>query len=493
MTPADRLHFARRRELFVTAMLMGSAPAGAQALADEEQWPLVLPRDIVARSTADLQAIRKRGELRVLVSFDKTEFFMHGATLLGFQAEALQHYEKFLNRGLKRRERRVALVYLPVAFERLIPALRDGYGDVAAAPLTVTPEREREVDFVVDDRLRVDEVIVTHKDEQGLASLENLSGRRVYVLRATSFVEHLRALNERLVAGGRAPVIIEEADPHLRIDDVLELVNAGIVAITVADDYKAELYAKVLPDLVVRQDLRLNEGGRMGWAVRKGNPELKRHLQSFERLIGEGTAIGNTLRRRYDRTYWLRNPVSQNERRKLARLIGLFEKYGRRYGFDWLAIAAQAYQESGLDHSVRSRVGAVGVMQVLPSTAADMGIDDVHSLEGNIHAGVRYLAWLRDNYFDDPALQVEDRVAFAWAAYNAGPGRVIAMRRRSARMGLDRNRWFDHVEYAGLAMVGQETVRYVSNIFKYYVAYTRLKTIEGLRAESNEARPGAVR
>ena len=180
------------------------------------------------------------------------------------------------------------------------------------------------------------------------------------------------------------------------------------------------------------------------------------------------------FKRYYVDTRWVKNPVTERERKKLERFWPLFEKYGRRYGFDEMALAAQAYQESGLDHNKKSHRGAIGVMQLLPSTARDknVGIPDISSIENNIHAGAKYLAFLRDRYFSSPEISGDDQLAFTWAAYNAGPAKVRRMRSRATKMGLSPNQWFDNVEYAALQMVGQETVRYVANIYKYYVAYT---------------------
>jgi membrane-bound lytic murein transglycosylase MltF len=150
----------------------------------------------------------------------------------------------------------------------------------------------------------------------------------------------------------------------------------------------------------------------------------------------------------------------------------LFRRYAGEYDFDWLMVAAQAYQESRLDQSVRSGVGAVGVMQVLPSTAADIGVEGIEELEPNINAGVKYLRYLHDQYFADLPLDRRNRHLFAFAAYNAGPNRIRRLRATAERVGLDPNVWFGNVEAVAAKEIGTETVRYVSNIAKYYVAYT---------------------
>jgi membrane-bound lytic murein transglycosylase MltF len=154
-------------------------------------------------------------------------------------------------------------------------------------------------------------------------------------------------------------------------------------------------------------------------------------------------------------------------------VISVFEKYGNQYGFDFLIVAAQGYQESRLDQSARSPAGAVGIMQLLPSTAADpnVGIPDITTAEPNIHAGVRYLNFIRERYFNDPAIDSFNQTLFALAAYNAGPARIRNLRNKAAKQGYDPNVWFDNVEVISARETGRETVQYVSNILKYYVAY----------------------
>ena len=435
---------------------------------------VIIPGMVGRTFKDDLPGIRKRGILRALVSFSRTDFFLQGARPRGLFVELLNQYENFLNEGRKRNTPKISIKYVPVTFDRLIPALLAGEGDIAVGHLTVTPARERHINFARDERTKVDELLVMHKSVEGIHSVEDLSGRSVYVKRGSSYAEHLQGLNARLKKAGKTLIDLRQADPHLVTEDLLELVNAGVIQLTVADDFRALLWEKVLEDIVVRDDVKINEDGRLGWGVRKENPELQKSLKAFAKKVQGGTRLGNILfKRYYDNTRWIRNPLAENERKKLAQLSDLFVKYGEQYKFDWLAILAQAYQESGLDHSVVSPAGAVGIMQLLPTTAAgpNIGIADIQDLEQNIHAGTKYLAFLRDRYFSGPDFDDENRFAFSWAAYNAGPSRVRSMRRRAEQMGLDPNRWFGNVEYAALAIVGRETYRYVRNIFKYYITY----------------------
>lgn len=420
----------------------------------------------------DLPELRERRFIRVLASYSKTSFFHDGPRPRGFEVELLRAWEKELNQGASTYER-VRLVFVPTPFDRLLEELRAGRGDIAAAGLTITADRERIVSFSDPYIPNSSEVVVHHRNE-GLERLEDLAGRRLLVRGGSTYVGHLEELNRRHAAAGLDPIGVVEADPRLVTEDLLEMVNAGAVRVTVADRHIAEAWAEVLPDIRIRTDLAVHEGAGIAWAVRQDNPELLASLNAFVRGHKKGSLLGNILfKRYYGASKWIRNPLSADERAKLDRHLELFQKYAAEFGFDWLALAAQAYQESGIDQSKVSSAGAVGVMQIKPSTAADkwVGVEDVHLLENNIHAGTKYLAFLRDRYFDDPEIEPAAQVDFAWAAYNAGPARVRRLRLEAQERGLDANRWFQNVEKIAAEEIGRETVDYVANINKYYLAY----------------------
>ena len=432
----------------------------------------------------DLDQIRERRVLRALVVPSRTDFFLSGARIDGLQARLLEEYLAHLNRGVPRVDH-VRLRYLPVSFDRLLPELEAGHGDIAAALLTVTPERQSRVAMVSAEAMPVDEVVVQHRDAAPVARLEDLAGQEVQVLRGSSYAEHLRALNQRFASLGLAPVRITEADPALRSEDILELVNAGVVPLTVVDDYKARLWSQVFDDIVVRPDVRVNSGGHVGWAVRQANPQLQANLLAFLDQVKPGTTLGNVLDRRYlGHTRWIRNPTGPRDQARLAQLMPLFERHGQAYGIDPLVLLALAFHESGLDASLRSPRGAVGLMQLLPSTASDpnVGIPNIWQPDNNVHAAAKYLAFLRDRYFSSDDIDPQARMAFVWAAYNAGPARVRRMRAMAEEMGLDPNRWFGHVELAAGQLVGVETVKYVADVRKYLVAYRLMQMHEQARS-----------
>lgn len=438
--------------------------------------------DVKARFTGDLPDMRKRKRIRALVTYSRTDFFFHKGRASGLQVDFLHEYEKFLNKGVKRADKRIHITFIPVPFNDLLPALKQGRGDIAAALLTITPQREKQVAFARGTRFKVDELLVTHKSVAGLEKIDDLAGRTVDVMDGSSYLEHLEALNRRLKKKGLPAVKIERADPPLLTEDILEMVNSGAMKITVVDDYKARLWARVLPNIRVHEKLRLSAGNPVGWAIRKQNTKLQASLDAFALKVRKGSLLGNMLfKRYYNDGRWMKNPLSREELAQMKKYIGLFRKYGRKYDFDYLVLMALGFQESGLDNRKKSHRGAVGIMQMLPSTAADkhVKVGNIRNAENNIHAATKYLAFLRDRYFSDPAIDAQNRLAFTLAAYNAGPANVQKICTRAKQMGLDPNVWFANVEVAAAKYIGRETVQYVAHIYKYYVAYKHASTMEG--------------
>jgi len=290
---------------------------------------------------------------------------------------------------------------------------------------------------------------------------------------SSSYFEHLQSVSTRLEQQGLAPILITQADELLEAEDLLEMVNAGMIPSTVLDDYKADFWATVFPEIVVRKDLSINDDGVIAWAMAPQNTNLAAFVERFLRKYGRGTLVGNDTFNRYlANAGRVRCALSPQHMNKQAELMHWFQLFGGQYDIDWLKLAAQGFQESHLKQHKRSAAGAVGVMQIKPSTAKDrnVGIADITILENNIHAGTKYMRFLSDRYFSDGVDEL-NRWLFSLAAYNAGPARVARLRREASENGLDRNHWFDQVEIIAAKRIGRETVTYVSNIYKYYIGY----------------------
>lgn len=295
-----------------------------------------------ARRIDDSMPLKKVRALRVLVTYDRTNFYVVNGQPRGYEYELMLQFEHYFNERLGKRSLHTRLVFVPMALQDLIPALLDGRGDIVAANLTVTPERAQQVAFSKPYIKEVREVVVTRREAPTLSKLEDLSGRTVVAVRGSSYAEHLRALNARLQEQGLAPIEIVEADPALESADLFEMIDAGIADYTVSDDYVADLWAGVFRKLVVRKDLLINAEGSIAWAVRPGSSELLALLDRFVRAHGPGRLLGNTLFKRY---YTGKPPLANPRERKLfARATSLekyFRRYSEQYDFDWMLMMAQ--------------------------------------------------------------------------------------------------------------------------------------------------------
>jgi len=456
-----------------------------------------LPPEVLAGAakpwTGDFDGMVKRRVIRALVVYNRTQYFFDGLRPRGISYDALVEFENGLNEALKTRHLKVHVIHIPVTRDQLLPMLVSGHGDLAVGNLTITPERAKQVAFSRPVATNVSEVVVTHATGPALSSLEDLAGREVWVRPTSSYYESLVALNQRFRGEGRDTVVIRRADEHLETEDLLEMTNAGLIDITIADDHLANFWADVFDSLRVHKELAVRTGAAIGWAFRTNSPGFEEQVNTFIRRHGPDQYLGNALFRRYLKTNkWARNPTRGAERLRFASTAGIFKRYATKYEFDWLMIAAQAYQESKINQKLVSPAGAVGVMQVLPSTAADpsVNIRNITTVENNIHAGIKYMRFIRNNYLSDAPMSELDRHLLAFASYNAGPNRIASMRRRTAAQGLDPNVWFQNVELLAAKEIGRETVQYVSNIFKYYVAY-KLALEQELQAKPAGARPSS--
>jgi membrane-bound lytic murein transglycosylase MltF len=388
--------------------------------------------------------------------------------------EALQAFEKFTNQKLKSGTLNVNVTFLPVRPDQAEAALTQGMGDLVAYALVITPERQQRVAFTVPLQNDVKQVIVTGPNFGTVSSLEDLGGKEVYVNPLSVNYEKLQQLNQTLQKAGKPPIVIKAADKNLLDDDLLQMVNAGLLPATVTSGERAQLWSQVLPHLTAHPDLVIASGEQTAWAVRKDNHQLKQLLDEFISSHAAGTSFGNTLLRRYlQNTKWVKDSTSPEEIKKFQKNLAFFQKYAGEYDFDYLMIEAQGYQESLLDQSKRNPSGAVGIMQVIPryAAASPINIPSVTTAENNIHAGVKMLRNIEDTYFSDPKIDRLDKTLLVFASYNAGPNRIAKLRQQAQEQGLDPNKWFDNVELMVAKDIGQETVTYVGNVYKYYVAY----------------------
>ncbi len=427
----------------------------------------------------DHTPLRDVDTLRVLVNYTRTNFFVSKGEPRGFEYEYLREFERFLNQRLRRNERPIRLEFIVTDLDRALPDLIEGRGDIAAASLTITPTRQQKADFSLPYLIDVDEAVVTNRKVPAPTSLSSLAGKRVLVVRGSSYAEHLRALARTQTESGKTPVEVIEASSSLESEDILELVNAGVVDYTVVDSHQAKLWAQVLPNIVVHDKVVVNTAGDIAWAVRPASRQLREALDAFIAQDGARSAMNRMIFDRYFRdTRWIVNPGAHPLLRSQAAVVESIKKYSAAAGLDWRLILAQAMAVSGR----RGDDGAVGIMQVTPAMAAQVGVTDIAEPERNIEAGVRYLARLRNQYVREDGAADPASTDLAVAAYRMGPKQVQTLQRYARELGLDPARWEKNVELVADLTLGDQPTHEVNDVRLY---------LEALRLDSQKDGPGA--
>ena len=396
--------------------------------------------DLDHKWTGDFNGMAERNIIRALVPYSKTFYFLDGADQRGLTYELLREFEKYINEKLRKKTIRIQLVVIPTKRDRLLPALVEGQGDIAAGNLTITPERKKRVDFSDPHLTGVDEIIVTGPKASPIQTIEDLAGKEMHVRASSSDYESLRSLNAQLQKEGKRQMKLVLADEYLEDEDLLEMMNARLIPMIVIDSHKGEFWSQIFKDLTLHPDIKVRTNGQIGWAIRKNSPELKAMINSFLKTHKKGTLMGNILFKRYlQNTKWVRNSLNEEALKRFNEVLELFRKYSNQYNFDWLMIGALAYQESRIDQSKRSPAGAIGVMQLLPTTAADSNVNvaNIEEIGNNIHAGVKYLRFMRDRYFEKEQMDDLNKMLFTFASYNAGPAKVSQLRKQARKAGLE--------------------------------------------------------
>jgi membrane-bound lytic murein transglycosylase MltF len=458
-----------------------------QPLAQTEETEPADARDLsveIKPWTGDFDGMVERRIIRVAVPYSRSLFYHDRGRERGLTADLVRKFEELLNKKHKKDldKRPITIVLFPTTRDQLIPALIEGRADIAAGNITITDKRRELVDFSEPLSKPFSEIIVTGPGGPALTSIDDLAGKEIFVRPATSYYESLTALNEQFAAAGKTPMILTALPDAIEDEDKLDMVNAGLLEITVVDEWLADLWSPILTELVLHKDIAVRSGGQVGWAFRKNSPLLQAEIDDFvvNTVKKYGLVTGNVKSfaakvRKTD------NAKAKEEWAKFQAVVDLFRKYAGQYRFDYLLLAAQGYQESRLDQNAKSSVGAVGVMQLMPATGKAMEVGDIRQTEANVHAGANYMDHLIDVYFPDAELDEENRTLFAFAAYNAGPGRMAKLRKLAAEQGYDPNKWFNNVERVVADKVGQEPVTYVRNIYKYYISYKLALAAEELK------------
>ena len=481
-----------RRAFLTVWMLLGSGLAWAQASAPAGATTLrALPTEARVWK-GDFDGMLERRHIRVLVPYSRTLYYNDKGRERGLTAEMARAFEQYLNKKYAAQlgKRPITLYLVPTTRDELLEDVANGRGDIAAGNLTVTDARKQLVDFVAPADEKPNREIVLSGPQAGpVASAEALSGKTVHVRWTSSYHDSLVTLNQRLAAAGKAAVTLVQVPDELEDEDMMEMLNVGLLDYIVVDDWKARMWAPLLPKVMLNDAAVVRESGAVGWALRKNSPLLVAELQDFYANHLKKQGVPNYLRQQQSkRIKSLKDASASADAKRFEEMLVLFRKYGPQYGFDPLMLAAQGYQESQLNQQAKSHVGAIGVMQIMPATGAELKVGDIRVTEANIHGGAKYMDQLMTRYFKDADFDPANRALFAFASYNAGPGNISKMRKEAAQRGLNPDKWFNNVEMVTAEKIGIETTTYVRNIFKYYTSYKL--TLEA-QQEQAKARGGA--
>jgi membrane-bound lytic murein transglycosylase MltF len=425
--------------------------------------------------TGDFDGMLERRHIRVLVPTSRSLYYNDKGRERGITAETARAFEQFLNKKYKAQlgKRPITLYLVPTTRDELLEDVAQGVGDIAAGNLTVTDARRQLVDFVAPPDAKPNrEIVLGGAKAAPVATAEALSGKTVHVRWTSSYHDSLVALNQRLAKDGKPAIKLVAVPDELEDEDMMEMLNVGLLDYIVVDDWKAKMWAPVLPKMQLNEGAVVREGGLVGWAFRKDSPKLAAELNDFYANHLKKQGVLNYLHQQQGkRVRALKDAGADADAQRFRELLVLFKKYGERYGFDPLMLAAQGYQESQLNQQAKSHVGAIGVMQIMPATGAELKVGDIRVTEANIHGGAKYMDQLMTRYFKDVDFSPANRALFAFASYNAGPGNIAKMRKEAEKRGLDPNRWFNNVELVTAEKIGIETTTYVRNIYKYYTSY----------------------
>ena len=444
--------------------------------------------------TGDFDKMFEQRKMRVVVPYSRSLYFNDKGREMGFSAETVRDFERWINKKYVKVLGKIPLTVLiiPETRENLLPDVVRGEGDIAVGNLTVTEQRLKTVDFASPpDWISVNELVITGPKSSAIVSAEDLSGKTVHVRKSSSYYESLNLLNERFKKEGKPAVKLVLVPDALEDEDMMEMLNAGLMGAIVVDNWKAKMWAQILPKIKVNDQAIVRQGGKIGWAIRKGSPKLEEEILDFytHYLKKQGVAA-ERLKKYMSRVKQMKNPTGTKEWQRFEEILALFRRYGEKYNFDPLMLAAQGFQESELDQRKISRMGAIGVMQIMPATGKRLKVGNIRILKNNIHTGAKFMDYLMTVHFHDANFKGNNRTLFAFASYNCGPGNVSMLRKEAAKNGYDPNEWFNNVEIVASQKIGIETTMYVRNIFKYYVAYKlQLDAIEADRRARERVLP----
>lgn len=434
----------------------------------------------------DLKDIVDAGVLRVITSYSPTGYFLYKGETMGFEYEMFKRLADHLDVNLE--------IVLAKNVDSVIPMLNRGEGDIIALGYTITSDRKEEVSFT-DPYLITHQSLIQRKPDnwrkitvdnikkQLVTDIVELIRDTVSVRKESSYYARLKELSNEL----GDTVHIKLLPGHYSDEEIIQMVSEGKIKYSIIDYNKASIHASYFPNIDIETPVSLSQ--RIAWAVRKSSPELldiiNKGLVQIKRTPDYNVIYDKyfdnkrQFNRRLDSEYYTGSTG------KFSKYDEMVKKYAKDLGWDWILVKSLVYQESMFNVNNKSWVGASGLMQLMPATAKELGVTDVHDPEQNIRAGCKYLKRMY-SYWDEIPDSIQ-RTKFAMASYNCGYGHIKDAQNLAIKNGKDSLNWDNGVDFFVLNLNkreyyndevveygyarGSEPYEYVKDIFERYKNY----------------------
>ena len=460
--------------IFAIHLLVVSALGFAQANTAPEIW------------SGSYSEMLQRGEIRIAVPYDRTIYISDKGTPRGLSVEISKGLARWINAkyAAQSRSKPLSVKLVPTRSAELLNSLTTGRADIVLGDIGLYEPIPNSQQFIINHSSKAEqEVLVTGPSSPPLQKMTDLSGQTVYGSRNTNFQTTLSALNKELKREGKSPVNLISPLGDLDDEDLLEMLNSGLISYVIVGDWKFKLWQSIYRNIVMHQELSAKDAGWVGWVVRSSNQDLNDDLLDFYQSDDFEKSRSAFRQEDYkEHLKGLKDPIDKTSWARFESMKPLFDRYGAEYKLNPLFIASLGFQETLLNQSAVSGVGAIGVMQLMPATGMSLGVGDIHLLEPNIHGGADYMNQLISKYFPDAQFEGNNRSLFAVASYNIGPNNVAKARDQAKQFGFDPDRWFGNVEFIATERMGYEPMIYVRNVYKYYMSYRlKLKEIQSIQ------------
>lgn len=420
-------------------------------------------------SALSYQQLLSRNEIRIAVPYDPTIYIDAKGKPTGISVQISKYFGLWLSENY---QRKISVKLIPTLSEKLIDALDSGEADIALGYLEQYKNRlESPIYLSQSHAEHQSQVLVSALNSPIVRSADELSGKLIFLGRQVRSAALIK-LNDKLIQEGRPPVILNKDHVGLDDEEMLQMVNDGLIPYVMGTEFRVELWKPYLTNIKVYKDIRFDISGNIGWAIRSRDKGLMEDIVTFSSspLNTEALKIYGQVAFGTSKS-GLKDPKGKEEWTRFISMRPIFEKYGNQYHLDPLLLASFGFQETMLNQALISPGGAIGVMQLNAATGNVMNVGNIHELDANIHAGTKYLNTLLSDTFNKDGLDNSNRTLFAIASYNLGPNNVAKARNEAAKRGFDPNKWFLNVEMACAALFGTAPMNYVRNIYKYYVIY----------------------